>query len=1580
MSVDKIGSLQQPQTIEQQPRQEKIRPPFSPELVSRGNAYEALYGAEWGYLPEDHPVSQEVQALLTAYPGSDKPARVCVSLDTTSPNAFVLPNGTIVVNRALLSLVDTEELRVVIAHETMHYRLRDAEEFAKAQAAMRGHEPSARQGVALIGNMRLAEYRADIKGVIEGDEVGTHPAALRTLMQKLEKWQKDHCPGGVGLVHGREIDRIVNAGIAAQLYDFSADYQTRTPLSEAVRTFCATELPPRFPESGECEIAEAEAAFRTASALEILQCLRRWRDQDRLLAEEIGIEEIKRLEAQIYTDKLRQDPKLSKHQAELEEVKQRGIEVPVVGEGYGVALERLEHLVAEKLPTASTLQRSALVHFLFDSSATLAEDELVESPIERLTEYLGEIEDREAINDIRDILTPATLERVGVFLVDGKGIARFTGALFRSANEAGIFTEGKTFSLQPYLEESGAFFETTSKLLKERSLTGKSGFALSEPVLDELLVNIDTKASCLPAVEAVLQFQRSLTAAGLPAEATQLYNAVERQHFFKRLSEEEFSAEAKHVVAGGSDYIEEYLIEQLFGALHPLYGRVQMAKYGAYASVKLLGIPVSHFTIEDEKIEFPEVQRHMFTRKDWVRALFRSLEGEKRSFLKPDALKTKAYREGAVEQLQFSEILTSFEAVGDLCEALNRFSQEWLDGDPLNRTANGFKQILTLVIVHLLSRVGELTWLPPTQGETVQKIIHTMSRFPGPAVSATLMSEDILRECIGISPSGDRVEAAFGIVKSILNDERVGARPSEAHLAYAEGYIEEGELKNDHMVHLFTVIKEAFIHQTEYANQKPTKEVYDELVAFDRLMFRHRKVVPLPSKVDILGQGTDENFCFELLNRYVRDLDQPLDRKVLLSLVSHIYDPVVRSRIIRAVVERDLASGTLTAKEKIDLLWKNEHVRPATLGDTRERVMDEEVQTPEDIAYLRSLMAEQVEQISSPEGMGVYALLEQLEGRKDAFELFKMAYEYSEYDEKAKKEIFLILRQDWTKNTVIFSDEEALIRTESLLQNLEAADPLVKHALIRKLLIGEKGMLHDAALRKTLFEYLLGSAVDTATTSSDLVHVTREVLEVAAETVETDVLFSALSPFLQERLFLPAQKRADWHPILRSVYLNKHIADETLAGVKRVREQQVNPTQVDSDGDRVLVPVDEKIKTKVKQLGIDLESTVRSEPKPTLEVMVVRVAESLGADGARFLQVLGQYIENLSPELELAFRNAHDNVRGQPKLTASETLRRRAPALRLARMGKRLGGGSLMSPYECEVEEPTEGEPQREAIKVLAPNAEFLSDTIEASLFKLVDGLIVRDPDRYTPARQALEDISAWIRADINDTRFFELDGSFRREHSRFRVPGMRYGLYVPESRPVDGDIHAAANKYVKREEFVDGITLNRLFGDEKGHDLKQATSLIAKSFAQQLVRGVMHSDIHPGNYMLFEKDGQEWVAMIDRNYYLELDQKDQELVLGLTQEGLSVESRAETLQKYFGEDERARQQEDPFWSGLATSIEQQGQQGIHKSMARLRGIGVRIPLKLTLLLKNTSSIQRMCQRAGFASFREALGYLPEAA
>jgi hypothetical protein len=368
----------------------------------------------------------------------------------------------------------------------------------------------------------------------------------------------------------------------------------------------------------------------------------------------------------------------------------------------------------------------------------------------------------------------------------------------------------------------------------------------------------------------------------------------------------------------------------------------------------------------------------------------------------------------------------------------------------------------------------------------------------------------------------------------------------------------------------------------------------------------------------------------------------------------------------------------------------------------------------------------------------------------------------------------------------------------------------------------------------------------------------------------------------------------------------------------------------------------------------------------SVSAFLLEIAGRLGAPGVRFLQLIGQYVP-LSPELNKLFRDAYDKVEGQPKFTAHHTLVREWPEAKtkLTGLGKREGGGSLNSVFSTMAKGETgEEEEVKEVERIRNPNALFHAETSYTLLKDIFTNLSKKYPE-FRPALQALDDIRDWIRADIESENFLEDDAKFRTQHDGFNDGG-RYKIKIPLSKPPE-------SKYLQREEFIAGKNLTHPEElTEQGHDLKQIVSLVAKNFANQILTNQVHSDLHPGNIRVTENNE---VAFLDRSFYLHLEMADQMFIFALSQSAGNPEEAAKTCCDYLkaqGASIKPGTREEILEESAELSNTSDPIGRMLELAIILRKHELRLPLKITLIIKNIFYLNRLAKTAGFNNLQEA--------
>lgn len=550
------------------------------------------------------------------------------------------------------------------------------------------------------------------------------------------------------------------------------------------------------------------------------------------------------------------------------------------------------------------------------------------------------------------------------------------------------------------------------------------------------------------------------------------------------------------------------------------------------------------------------------------------------------------------------------------------------------------------------------------------------------------------------------------------------------------------------------------------------------------------------------------------------------------------------------------------------------------------------------------------------------------------------------------------------------------VRLDTVLNRLYRLDAQSKYLLIRNLLTGDNGILvhKDKEKRQELVNYFLDNFVQVETTEEKkFMKVIKEVMTEIVKTADYDLLYFAIAPLIQERMLILPPEKTTWQEIIKTEEPPDGFGDEIY--IKKSGEWVFRPNKADADEllkyIRGRADVQKK-ETDEELLEAEYEGVVEKilggmealypGQKMSVNEFLLETAQKLGAVGKRFLQIIGQYI-SLPPHLEEAFYQVYDRTEGQSKITAHQTLLREWPAARdeLAGIYEGVGGGSLMSVFRTENRDG-----QNLALKILNPNAAHHTDTTHELLTEVFTQL-TRQDEVFAPSVDLLTDIQKWIKEDIDFTGFLEMDSKFRRQNNGYTIGG-KYRIKIPKS-------YQPENKYFAQDEFIVGINLTEMKRlKAEGHDLKEVVSLVVRNFLEQIKRGLVHSDMHPGNIRV--TPNME-VAYLDRNYYLQLSLKDRLFLKNLAgsmdksasavkmcinyikDQGVSIDN--DLKQTLIKEAESLNNISDPTDRLMRLAV-------------LLRKEGLKFPLKTTLLIKDFFYLDRLAKRVGFSGITEATG------
>lgn len=706
-------------------------------------------------------------------------------------------------------------------------------------------------------------------------------------------------------------------------------------------------------------------------------------------------------------------------------------------------------------------------------------------------------------------------------------------------------------------------------------------------------------------------------------------------------------------------------------------------------------------------------------------------------------------------------------------------------------------------------------------------------------------------------------------------------------------------------------------------------------------------------------------FLERLFSAYEFDLSRTDELKFLFQISFLIADPSLAVRFRGMLSDRLLK--TIGRDEAFDFLFVDRHYRFGTSLMTKEEYVDARVNSLEDLEKLRGVAMEaDTAPLNAKAGrFAVADVLERhLRGKKALFQIFM---ETRRDDRKLKETIYShdeIFRYESGEESPARIAATAMMRTEQAMLSLYTLDAMAIHVLTRHLLVGDRGLLLNHSGRRWLVDYLFENLVREEPENAVIADTLRRGLNELMMVADVETLFFAVAPIVEARILKPPKKTAGWHDILKARMSKREAHAAIDAHGKAEYSRGLMSDLVEDD-----IVEEDTAKIHAGSYSMAIGKMIGGEgPKPGEEYvspmgLVLEIASKLGSPGVRFLQILGQFV-SVPGEYESEFARIYDGMRGQTKLTAYLLLKREWPELanEVAEIHATVGGGSLMTTFRVRTKDG-----QDEVVKVLNPNAEYHLHIVYGMLEQTIGRLAEKEGGGYRLAKAALADIRDWIARDITFGGFLDRDRVFCRRNSGFRPEGMRYSVMVPKSRGPN-------NKYFKREEYVEGTNLTqpeRLA--EEGHDLKEIAALLIANYWHQIGEGLVHSDVHPGNFRV-TKDGR--VAILDRNFFIELDERDRALVLGLVGSKGEPVKIARAVRDYFGLDEA---------SALARSIERRisrsGGGGVD-AMATVKDIviylkegGVHVPLKITLLIKNLNGLANIARMAGFGGLMEAFAY-----
>lgn len=705
----------------------------------------------------------------------------------------------------------------------------------------------------------------------------------------------------------------------------------------------------------------------------------------------------------------------------------------------------------------------------------------------------------------------------------------------------------------------------------------------------------------------------------------------------------------------------------------------------------------------------------------------------------------------------------------------------------------------------------------------------------------------------------------------------------------------------------------------------------------------------------------------EIFKKFEFDLSNGNHLKDLYYLSTYMTDQGLATRMQNLVWER--LPGHLTFEDGLAFLTKEIHAKRLFSIGALQSFIEKKAQTHEQIEEARHtflvLLSETTGTVDYGKIVGTEFLIDTFFGQQRG-EFLKACIGNGKNDRDLK----IYLYDRWKKAFGQDEGEALNMDLDTLMARLYRLDGQSKYVLIRDLLTGDGGVLinKDLRARTELVDYFLETYVEAGDDSEkQYLEEIRKVMHTLVNTARYDLLYFALAPLLQDRILRQPAETVDWQKIIKEEGIPEEFSGVSArySQFKRGQGTGWRLIRVLSGG----VSSESQYKTRDQRIAYEshienLLGEVEGKPerlKMNVNEFLLEVAQTLGAPGVRFLQILGQYIE-LPPHLQEAFRNVYDRVEGQSKVSAQYTLKREWPGVetQLPFIGDRVGGGSLMSVFRAQKVDSA-----NVVVKVMNPNALFHTQTTQQLLERVFEDLSSKDK-RFEPALPMLTDIGEWIKNDVNFEGFLEEDKQFAKKHDGYSVRGNWYKIRVPQSHPPE-------NKRFMVEEYVEGRNLTQLDQlQREGHYGKDIMTLLTRSFFEQIKDGRVLSDIHPGNIRVSKDYG---VYFLDRNYYLNLSFQDKFFLWRLQSVFKDPSNAAKECLNYL-KGQGSNVEEEKYRRILDQSAQIPGENDLAGRLmdltVLLRKEGLRFPLRMTLLVKNLYYLDRLSKQVGFKDISEA--------
>jgi len=1553
------------QRTEEEPQEEQEK-----KLTPEERTYQAITDRmiiKYGRLRENHPAQVFAQdSLMKSRRPEDRtiPGKVIVLPNMREANAMVLPDGTIFASLALLELIDYQEGMIgVLGHELKHAESQDSK--IKQQAIVRevtDIESYIENQLTQTSISKLLEERADLKGaIIDQDRAGNNPMGFKMFLYKLSTDQlARYGKKQVSTTHIRSIDRALTVGIFAKYYPLPSTEKALTPIP--------TEEKNNWRKKIAIAIQENPGTF--------LSPLGHLSDADRKKA----------LHREIAALKNMNDHQLTATTAAM--LNHWTTKTPT-GDYRKRVTSLLQQSVVEMdnrvkkrytIETEDQTQQrglARLAYFALYVGADLsfkAEDlkgKMHEDIYKKLKQPIAFLRSTEAYEQLRDIIAQMADDELPCALGNPK-IFMQTCLRIRSVNQS-VFGElqAHKFRVASWYQEAAALAKSLEEFSNKKALSPVDETTLItaavQTVREQIVASNDTVL--LNEFDQYIIEQKPEV---LPVKNEQ--KTPENSYFTLSLIEKFQPATDETDLQGVAHYnavVNKMILNfnntflKAYNATSDNKQKLELIKKGMVDFVHYITTELAGVT--DYRLVLAMIDRGMENMLIFAPEFIKTSEAvyhfthRRESNLNEYEAKTR--RQYTIGYQSIAN-LVNFIHTHPACQVIPSIYREAIFNifDEKQLSHSNYHR-----------RLKEVRMEKIDYDEYDDELIDNIREIKN--IEQSIETEDTAIELFekAAQKTCNLTEAEFELLLNIspyLSTEQLSSL-DKGSSTFMTSVLEVLAYQSDMTMHgKFEALPTIYL--VKKLIQLPSEQVFPKIFEYESRGVAARdylfRKAALPYAAPLLAHIMP-NLDTLLATPYATEVSNFVDRT--------LDDPLLKVAFSSYIIRKEYEK-TDNFNEKIDRAFGSRKKSDGKEADIAlvNRLIEQDMKTEAEYRAVKRTFHETFTELAEEGDVKLGAVLMWDTTNlltRDPLKLLQLLLGTRSNDQAIKEEVFTSF--DYEELVSKTKDEKLFKFNQRKIQNLlisidrgirisYAASDQARSLLVKRLLL-DSGVMMSQEQRTAAVNALFAEAIRTQPNipakkdEINLYHFLQQIAAAVGQNDDWELTFYTLAPIIADNIMRPPQKSTPWHDIydVENTFMADYHLQNLMKRKQLPRDATQNPWRYNSSyGDKAA-----KSLTTYLQEHDALENRKHVDKLSPTE-FVVEAAPRMGALAVRMLQLLPQFVEIPTANQEI-FNTLYDKMRGQLKIVAIETVEEEWKRVTnggsmwdtIEEFGDNIGGGSLMTVYRVKRKNG-----ENRVIRVVNPNIIYHLETSRTFISNLIHDLQhmnAIDDNIRDQLLAALDLVSEWIRDELKFDNFFENDAKFKTQNDGFTIEGSQYAIKVPQSE-------GPAAAIFQMEEEIKGTNLTEWDTlVAAGHDMQQIVSLITQSYREQMKNGLLHGDIHIGNYAVTPDNK---IAVFDRTYYVQLSDKEINLFSSIMDGQLDWTVAADYLKTLLPENSNVQITTlIPELISMGQSITNKDFAGVNKTLVRLRRQGIQIPLKISILLKNIHALSKLSEKAG---------------